>query len=79
MALRANESSGQAFPASATRAAAGFVRVRGAREHNLRDVTLEIPRNALVVARISRAFLARGRDCPRLYFLRSALAVSLLS
>src|ERR1700684_2419413 len=27
----------------------GFVRVRGAREHNLRDVSLEIPRNALVV------------------------------
>ena len=27
----------------------GFVRVRGAREHNLRNVDLEIPRNALVV------------------------------
>ncbi|HET9579180.1 MAG TPA: excinuclease ABC subunit UvrA [Usitatibacter sp.] len=27
----------------------GFVRVRGAREHNLKDVTLEIPRDALVV------------------------------
>jgi excinuclease ABC subunit A len=27
----------------------GFVRVRGAREHNLKDVSLEIPRNALVV------------------------------
>jgi len=27
----------------------GFVRVRGAREHNLRDVSLDIPRNALVV------------------------------
>ena len=26
-----------------------FVRVRGAREHNLKDVSLEIPRNALVV------------------------------
>src|SRR5689334_22819998 len=28
---------------------AGFVRVRGAREHNLKDVSLDIPRNALVV------------------------------
>ncbi|MCX2479436.1 excinuclease ABC subunit UvrA [Pedobacter sp. MC2016-15] len=27
----------------------GFVRVRGAREHNLKNVNLEIPRNALVV------------------------------
>ena len=27
----------------------GFVRVRGAREHNLKDVSLEIPRDALVV------------------------------
>jgi excinuclease ABC subunit A len=27
----------------------GFVRIRGAREHNLKDVSLEIPRNCLVV------------------------------
>ena len=32
-----------------TEADGGFVRVRGAREHNLKDVSLEIPRNALVV------------------------------
>jgi excinuclease ABC subunit A len=32
-----------------TGAFGGFVRIRGAREHNLKDVTLDIPRNALVV------------------------------
>src|ERR1700704_4919448 len=32
-----------------TKADGGFVRVRGAREHNLKDVSLEIPRNSLVV------------------------------
>jgi excinuclease ABC subunit A len=33
----------------ATSGRSGFVRVRGAREHNLKDVDLEIPRDALVV------------------------------
>ena len=32
-----------------TQADGGFVRVRGAREHNLKDVSLKIPRNSLVV------------------------------
>jgi excinuclease ABC subunit A len=34
---------------SETGADAGFVRIHGAREHNLKDVSLDIPRNALVV------------------------------
>lgn len=39
---------GQASPTPATRAP-DVVRVRGAREHNLRDVDLEVPRDAIVV------------------------------
>jgi excinuclease ABC subunit A len=40
---------GATSPASIARDPTGFVRVRGAREHNLKDVSLEIPRDALVV------------------------------
>src|ERR1700728_4645144 len=35
--------------ARGTQADGGFVRVRGAREHNLKNVSLKIPRDALVV------------------------------
>jgi excinuclease ABC subunit A len=34
---------------TASKAAPGFVQVRGAREHNLKNVSLDIPRDALVV------------------------------
>ena len=41
--------SGKAHPAAGGPGRPGFVRVRGAREHNLKDVSLDIPRDALVV------------------------------
>ena len=54
---------------------AGFVRVRGAREHNLRDVDVEIPRDALVVftgvsgsGKSSLAFGTLYAEAQRRYF-----------
>ena len=40
---------GENPPATAPLARPGFVQVRGAREHNLKNVSLDIPRDALVV------------------------------
>jgi len=56
-------------------AADGFIRVRGAREHNLRNVDVEIPRNALVVftgvsgsGKSSLAFGTLYAEAQRRYF-----------
>ena len=54
---------------------AGFIRVRGAREHNLRDVDVDIPRDALVVftgisgsGKSSLAFGTLYAEAQRRYF-----------
>ena len=53
----------------------GFVRVRGAREHNLKDLDLDIPRDALVVfsgvsgsGKSSLAFGTLYAEAQRRYF-----------
>src|ERR1700709_2291093 len=56
-------------------AGSGFVRVRGAREHNLRNIDVDIPRNALVVftgvsgsGKSSLAFGTLYAEAQRRYF-----------
>jgi excinuclease ABC subunit A len=63
------------FPASAASSDHGFVRVRGAREHNLKNVDLDVPRNALVVftgvsgsGKSSLAFGTLYAEAQRRYF-----------
>ncbi|ASV98403.1 excinuclease ABC subunit UvrA [Paraburkholderia aromaticivorans] len=62
-------------PASGTAAFTGFVRVRGAREHNLKNVDVQIPRDALVVftgvsgsGKSSLAFGTLYAEAQRRYF-----------
>src|SRR6187551_1767102 len=57
------------------RAAPGYVHVRGAREHNLKDVDVDIPRDALVVfsgvsgsGKSSLAFGTLYAEAQRRYF-----------
>ncbi|MFN3432213.1 MAG: excinuclease ABC subunit A, partial [Candidatus Sericytochromatia bacterium] len=57
------------------RTESGFVRVRGAREHNLKNVDLEVPRDALVVftgvsgsGKSSLAFGTLYAEAQRRYF-----------
>ena len=65
----------QVFERPAGPASAAFVRVRGAREHNLKDVDVDIPRDALVVfsgvsgsGKSSLAFGTLYAEAQRRYF-----------
>ncbi|OZI34754.1 excinuclease ABC subunit A [Bordetella genomosp. 10] len=74
-AARRPSSPATTTPAASSAPAAGFVSVRGAREHNLKDVDIDIPRNALVVfsgvsgsGKSSLAFSTIYAEAQRRYF-----------
>ena len=74
-------SSRKSLAPAATRpsSTAGFVRVRGAREHNLKNVDVDVPRDALVVfsgvsgsGKSSLAFATIYAEAQRRYFESAA-------
>ncbi|MGV6395725.1 excinuclease ABC subunit A [Pseudomonas caspiana] len=75
MTSQSNKPDSQALQAVNAQPFTGFVRVRGAREHNLKNVDIDIPRDALVVftgvsgsGKSSLAFSTLYAEAQRRYF-----------
>lgn len=75
MTSQNNLPAGQNLPGTGVQPHSGFVRVRGAREHNLKNVDVDVPRDALVVftgvsgsGKSSLAFSTLYAEAQRRYF-----------
>ncbi|KFE56823.1 excinuclease ABC subunit UvrA [Pseudomonas syringae] len=75
MTSQSNNPDPQTLQAECAQAFTGFVRVRGAREHNLKNIDIDIPRDALVVftgvsgsGKSSLAFSTLYAEAQRRYF-----------
>jgi excinuclease ABC subunit A len=75
MTSQRNPPDEQALPVNVAPHSSGFVRVRGAREHNLKNVDVDVPRDALVVftgvsgsGKSSLAFSTLYAEAQRRYF-----------